>query len=282
MVLRGGDGGGGARVPRALPRRGRGRCESSATTADFSLASVPEVVDAIRPEVELVDAAPPDDAPDWVRDVVAEHGGGFRDFAETSRSAVLRAAYYLGASFVTTYPVLRWELGAGPAAGGAPAGGDRASRRARTWRPCAAPRRCWPAATPPQPWRAGATPSRASRWRTSAPPRPCPASPPRPRSSGTTRSAGRPGSTASATCVKLEGEWPARGRAVGVESRPGGRGRVVERVTAYEARIGQTLAVEDEQLRGDAAGLLRARARTGSRWRSSSSTSSRTATCSRR
>ena len=33
------------------------------------------------------------------------------------------------------------------------------------------------------------------------------------------------------------------------ESRPGGRGRVVERVTAYEARIGQTLEVEDEQLR---------------------------------
>ena len=29
-------------------------------TADFSLASVPEVVDTIRPEVELVDAPPPD------------------------------------------------------------------------------------------------------------------------------------------------------------------------------------------------------------------------------
>jgi hypothetical protein len=80
--------------------------------ADFSLASVPEVVDAIRSQVELVDAPPPDDAPDWVRDVVAEHGGGFRDFAESSRQCVLRAAYYVGASFVTTYPVLRWEIGA--------------------------------------------------------------------------------------------------------------------------------------------------------------------------
>ena len=72
---------------------------------------MPEVVDTIRPEVELIDAPPPADAPDWVRDVVTEHGGGFRDFAETSRSAVLRAAYYLGASFVSTYPVLRWEIG---------------------------------------------------------------------------------------------------------------------------------------------------------------------------
>ena len=47
-----------------------------------------------------------------MREVVAESGAGFRDFSEGSRSCVLRAAYYLGASFVTTYPVLRWELGA--------------------------------------------------------------------------------------------------------------------------------------------------------------------------
>jgi hypothetical protein len=80
--------------------------------ADFSLASVPDVLAWIGTGVELVEAAPPADAPDWVRDVVAEHGGGFRDFAESSRSHVLRAAYYLGAAFVTTYPVLRWELGA--------------------------------------------------------------------------------------------------------------------------------------------------------------------------
>jgi hypothetical protein len=49
---------------------------------------------------------------------------------------------------------------------------------------------------------------------------------------------------------KLEGEWPARGARAVWDSRPGGRGRVVERVAAYEARSGQTLAVEDEKLRG--------------------------------
>jgi hypothetical protein len=85
--------------------------EAAGPTADFSLASVPEVLGWIGTGVELVDAEPAD-APDWVREVVAEHGGGFREFAETSRSHVLRAAYYLGASFVTTYPVLRWGLGA--------------------------------------------------------------------------------------------------------------------------------------------------------------------------
>ena len=50
--------------------------------------------------------------------------------------------------------------------------------------------------------------------------------------------------------VKLEGEWPAPGARVVWDSKPGGRGRVVERVAAYEARAGQTLAVEDEKTRG--------------------------------
>ena len=44
-------------------------------------------------------------------------------------------------------------------------------------------------------------------------------------------------------------EWPAAGTVLWV-SRPGGRGRVLEEVVAYEARVGQTLRVEDERLRG--------------------------------
>ena len=50
--------------------------------------------------------------------------------------------------------------------------------------------------------------------------------------------------------VKLEGDWPAVGARSVWDSKPGGRGRVVERVTAYEARAGQTVEVEDEKLRG--------------------------------
>jgi hypothetical protein len=50
--------------------------------------------------------------------------------------------------------------------------------------------------------------------------------------------------------AKLEGDWPAAGARAVWNSKPGGRGRVVERVTAYEARAGQTLEVEDEKLRG--------------------------------
>ena len=48
---------------------------------------------------------------------------------------------------------------------------------------------------------------------------------------------------------KVPDEWPGAGTVIWV-SRPGGRGRVLEEVVAYEARVGQTLRVEDERLRG--------------------------------
>ena len=79
--------------------------------ADFSLASVPEVLAAIGARVELVDVAPPAEVPGWVQAVLDQNAAGFRDFAESSRPLVLHAAYYLGASFVTSYPVLRWAIG---------------------------------------------------------------------------------------------------------------------------------------------------------------------------
>ena len=50
--------------------------------------------------------------------------------------------------------------------------------------------------------------------------------------------------------ARLEGEWPHEGARVVWDSNPGGRGRVQERVTAYAAREGPTLAVEDEKIHG--------------------------------
>jgi hypothetical protein len=49
--------------------------------------------------------------------------------------------------------------------------------------------------------------------------------------------------------VELPDGWPAEGRLVWT-STPEGRGRVLETVTSYEPRSGQTLAVEDSRLRG--------------------------------
>ena len=50
--------------------------------------------------------------------------------------------------------------------------------------------------------------------------------------------------------VKLEGDWPNVGARLIWESTPGGRGRVMERVIAYESRTGQTVEVEDSQISG--------------------------------
>ena len=50
--------------------------------------------------------------------------------------------------------------------------------------------------------------------------------------------------------ARLEGDWPHEGARVLWDSNPGGRGRVQERVTAYAARDGQTLEVEDEKISG--------------------------------
>jgi Polyketide cyclase / dehydrase and lipid transport len=50
--------------------------------------------------------------------------------------------------------------------------------------------------------------------------------------------------------VLLEGDWPEVGARLIWDSPPGGRGRVQERVVAYELRTGQTLEVEDTTITG--------------------------------
>jgi hypothetical protein len=48
---------------------------------------------------------------------------------------------------------------------------------------------------------------------------------------------------------KVEGDWPREGRVLW-DAKVDGRGRVDERVVAHEARVGQTLRVEDEKITG--------------------------------
>jgi Polyketide cyclase / dehydrase and lipid transport len=50
--------------------------------------------------------------------------------------------------------------------------------------------------------------------------------------------------------VKLEGDWPDVGARLIWDSVRAGRGRVLERVTAYEVRVGQAVAVEDPRITG--------------------------------
>ena len=50
--------------------------------------------------------------------------------------------------------------------------------------------------------------------------------------------------------AKVDGAWPHAGARVVWDSWPKGRGRVLEQVVGYEARVGQSVAVEDEKIRG--------------------------------
>jgi hypothetical protein len=50
--------------------------------------------------------------------------------------------------------------------------------------------------------------------------------------------------------TEIAGDWPGAGATVTWESHPAGRGRVVESVVSYERGAGQTLAVEDDSIRG--------------------------------
>jgi uncharacterized membrane protein len=49
--------------------------------------------------------------------------------------------------------------------------------------------------------------------------------------------------------AKVEGDWPRAGRVLW-DAKVDGRGRVDERVSDHEARVGQTVAVEDEKITG--------------------------------
>jgi hypothetical protein len=52
-----------------------------------------------------------------------------------------------------------------------------------------------------------------------------------------------------ASVAKVDAGWPREGALVW-QSHPAGRGRVVERVTRFEARIGQDVEVEDPKITG--------------------------------
>jgi hypothetical protein len=49
--------------------------------------------------------------------------------------------------------------------------------------------------------------------------------------------------------AKVEGDWPRAGRVLW-DAKVDGRGRVDERVVDHEARVGQTVSVEDDKITG--------------------------------
>ena len=50
---------------------------------------------------------------------------------------------------------------------------------------------------------------------------------------------------------KVDGDWPRTGAVVQWQSTPDGRGLVLERVTHFEVRSGQTVEIEDPRITGE-------------------------------
>jgi uncharacterized membrane protein len=49
---------------------------------------------------------------------------------------------------------------------------------------------------------------------------------------------------------KRDGDWPRQGSSIAWQSFPGGRGRVLEQVTGYAPRDGQTAEIDDDEILG--------------------------------
>jgi hypothetical protein len=106
-----------AYLERFLELGGRGVAELSpgaeadGVRADWTVASVAPFFAWLGPRVDVVQTDPPPDLPPWIRTAMEQEHGGFRDFEPESRALVLRAAYYLGQSFVSSHESLEWGLG---------------------------------------------------------------------------------------------------------------------------------------------------------------------------
>ena len=75
---------------------------------DYSIASLPSVLKWILSGVQITRIPVPATEPQWIRDF---HKDGLIDFPEESKYLILRAAYYLGETFVRANQALFWTVG---------------------------------------------------------------------------------------------------------------------------------------------------------------------------
>jgi hypothetical protein len=79
-------------------------------TPDFTLSSIPPLLDWIRESVNTVGLAPDPELPDWIRSSETYKKSLFA-FDAPSGVTIVRGAYYLGESFTRSLDHLRWAVG---------------------------------------------------------------------------------------------------------------------------------------------------------------------------
>lgn len=86
------------------------RCAVDGVKMDFSIKSIAPFLRWVFAMVRVVPKEPDPTVPAWIRNTET-HAKHLFDFDEKSGKLILRAAYYLGESFVRSYDHLHWGMG---------------------------------------------------------------------------------------------------------------------------------------------------------------------------
>jgi hypothetical protein len=86
------------------------QCSAEGVRVDYSVTSVPELFLWIVPRLEAVRQKPDEQLPVWLR-TGESYTKNLFDFDQASACLILRASYYLGASFVREFNHLKWATG---------------------------------------------------------------------------------------------------------------------------------------------------------------------------
>lgn len=86
------------------------QAEAAGLTTDYSVQSIAPFMLWVLPQLQTAPVAEDSSVPAWIRQT-REYRDGLYEFTESSRVTVLRSAFYLGESFVRSFPQLRWGVG---------------------------------------------------------------------------------------------------------------------------------------------------------------------------
>jgi hypothetical protein len=83
---------------------------SSETALDYTIESLSIIFKALIPILNTLPRAPDPNVPEFIRNT-EEYEKGLFDFDDASNTVLLAVAYYLGETFVRTFPKLKWATG---------------------------------------------------------------------------------------------------------------------------------------------------------------------------
>lgn len=85
-------------------------CSKDGVVSDYSLRSVAPLLRWVATKLTVIPTSPDERLPEWIRNTDS-YANNLFEFEEPSKLLLLRAAFYLGESFVRSFRTLRWTIG---------------------------------------------------------------------------------------------------------------------------------------------------------------------------